>query len=97
MSTCNQCGKETGDDSTPTCVSCVSSKKIVAGILAILLGGFGIHKFYLGMPGAGLFQFLLSWICGIGAIIGIIEGVIYLTCDDRTFYETYIVGKRNWF
>lgn len=77
-------------------MSNVSEKKIVAGILALLLGGLGIHKFYLGRNGAGIIMLLLCW-TGIPHIIGIIEGLIYLTKSDSSFYAEYIVGTEDWF
>ena len=73
------------------------NKKIVAGLLAIILGGLGIHKFILGYIKEGIFQFLLSFLCGLGALIGLIEGIIYLTKTDEEFYQTYQVGKKGWF
>ncbi|MCR4033151.1 MULTISPECIES: TM2 domain-containing protein [Flavobacterium] len=73
------------------------NKKIVAGILAILLGYLGIHKFYLGYTKEGLIQLLLGLMLGLGGIIGIIEGVIYLTKSDDDFYQTYQKGYRGWF
>jgi TM2 domain-containing membrane protein YozV len=73
-----------------------AEKKIVAGVLAILLGSLGIHKFYLGYTQAGIIQILLSFLCGIGGIIGIIEGVIYLTKSDADFVATYVNGKKQW-
>lgn len=75
----------------------VESKRIVAGIFGILLGGLGIHKFYLGYVGAGIIQIILSMVCGIGAIIALIEGIIYLTKSDEEFIQTYQVGQRQWF
>lgn len=77
-------------------------EKIVAGILAILLGGLGIHKFYLGYTKAGLIMLLVSIIsCGIGApvmeIIGIIEGILYLVKSDEEFDEIYVVNEKQWF
>jgi hypothetical protein len=30
-------------------------------------------------------------------ILGIIEGIIYLTKSDEEFYQTYQVGKKAWF
>jgi TM2 domain-containing membrane protein YozV len=74
-----------------------AEKKIPAGILAILLGGLGIHKFYLGYTTAGIIQLLLGLCFGIGAIIGIVEGIIYLTKNDEEFYNTYIAGQKPWF
>jgi len=73
------------------------NKKIVSGILAILLGYLGIHKFYLGYTKEGLIQLLLGLLFGIGGLIGIIEGIIYLTKTDEDFYQTYQVGKKGWF
>jgi TM2 domain-containing membrane protein YozV len=73
-----------------------AEKKIVAGILGILLGGLGIHKFYLGYIKEGIIQILLSFVC-VGGIIGLIEGIIYLTKSDEDFVNTYITNKRGWF
>ena len=73
-----------------------AEKKLVAGILAILLGGFGVHKFYLGYTKEGVIQLLLSLVC-IGGILGIIEGIIYLTKTDAEFVATYVNGRKGWF
>lgn len=79
-----------------------ANKKLVAGILAIVLGSLGIHKFYLGMTTPGIIMLLVSLLtCGFGApvmhIIGIIEGILYLTKSNEEFYKTYIVEKKGWF
>ena len=74
-----------------------AEKKIPAGILGILLGGLGIHKFYLGYTKEGVIQLILGLLCGIGAIIGLIEGIIYLTKSDEEFVNTYITNKKAWF
>ena len=47
-----------------------AEKKIVAGILAILLGALGIHKFYLGYTKEGVIQLILGLFC-IGGVIGL--------------------------
>jgi TM2 domain-containing membrane protein YozV len=73
------------------------NKKVVAGILAILLGGLGIHKFILGYTKEGIIQLILGFLCGVGFVIGLIEGIIYLTKTDEEFYQTYQVGKKGWF
>lgn len=80
----------------------VAQKKLVAGILAIILGYLGIHKFILGYTVQGIIMLLVSLLtCGFAAsiiwIIALIEGIIYLTMPDEKFYETYIVNKRGWF
>ena len=73
------------------------TKKVAAGVLAILLGGLGIHKFYLGYTVAGIIQLCLSFLCGIGGLIGLIEGIIYLVKSDDEFEQTYILNQREWF
>jgi len=74
-----------------------ADKKIIAGILAILVGGFGVHKFILGYTNEGIIQLVLGLCFGIGGIIGIIEGIIYLTKSDEEFVRTYIQGRKGWF
>jgi TM2 domain-containing membrane protein YozV len=74
-----------------------AEKKVVAGILGILLGSLGIHKFYLGYTKEGVIQILLSLLCGLGGLIGLIEGIMYLTKSDEEFVATYITGKKGWF
>lgn len=64
--------------------------KTTAGILAILLGGIGAHKFYLGQTGMGILYLLLSWTF-IPAIVGFVEGIIYLTTNDHNFQTKYHV------
>ncbi|WP_347051177.1 TM2 domain-containing protein [Flavobacterium olei] len=74
------------------------NKKVVAGILGIVLGCFGAHKFYLGYQKEGIIQLIVSVVtCGLGGIIGFVEGIIYLTKSDDEFYQTYQVGKKPWF
>jgi TM2 domain-containing membrane protein YozV len=80
----------------------VSSMKILAGVLGIVLGPLGIHKFVLGYTGAGLVMLLVSVLslgilAPIMGIIGLIEGIVYLTCPNQRFYDTYMVGEKKWF
>jgi hypothetical protein len=58
--------------------------RVTAGLFALLLGGLGVHKFYLNKAGMGVLYLLLSWTF-VPAIIALIEGIIYLTQDDATF------------
>lgn len=86
------------------------NKKILAGILAIFVGWAGIHKFILGYQKEGVIMLVVSVIgfvltcIGVGVflvwatgLIGLIEGIIYLTKSDEEFYNTYQVGRRPWF
>ena len=70
-------------------------KKIIAAVLAILLGSFGLHKFYLGYVVAGVIQLVLSFFLGIGGIIGLIEGILYLLKTDDEFESAYINGDKS--
>ena len=79
-----------------------SKSKIAAGLFAILLGPLGIHKFYLGYTTAGVIMLLVSLLTlGLGAIvmqiIGLIEGILYLTKTDEEFYAIYVQGEKAWF
>ncbi len=72
--------------------------KLVAGLLALLIGGLGIHKFYLGYTNAGVIQIVATiFTCGLAAIIPFIEGIIYLTKTDAEFEAIYVIGTREWF
>ncbi|MCS6812518.1 MAG: TM2 domain-containing protein [Cyanobacteria bacterium] len=79
----------------------INSKKTVAGICGILVGAFGVHKFILGYTTEGIIMIAVSLLtCGIGAtvmsILGIIEGITYLTKSDEEFANTYINNKKGW-
>jgi TM2 domain-containing membrane protein YozV len=79
-----------------------ASKKVPAGVCGILLGAIGVHKFVLGYTAQGLIMLLTTlFTCGfagiIWGIIGLIEGIIYLTKSDDEFVATYVVGKKGWF
>ena len=63
--------------------------RMVAGIFAILLGTFGIHKFYLNDMGMGVLYLLFFW-SGIPSLVGLIEGILYLTATDEEFQEKYV-------
>lgn len=72
------------------------SKRILCGILAIVLGGLGLHRFMLGDTTGGIIRILLSCVM-VGGIIGLVEGIIYLTKTDEEFIDTYQIGKKAWF
>jgi TM2 domain-containing membrane protein YozV len=101
--------KETAKEFTESAKETFQStdnKKILAGILGILLGAFGVHKFILGYNKEGIIMLaativlgvvtcgMFAWVVGV---VGLIEGIIYLTKTDADFYNTYQVGKKPWF
>ncbi len=57
--------------------------------ISVFLGGLGIHKFYLNDTSAGILYLCFSW-TGIPEIVGILEGIIYLTTSDEEFHERYV-------
>lgn len=71
----------------------VTKSKTTAGILAILLGAFGIHKFYLGRWGLGIIYLLFFWTY-IPAVIGLIEGIVYLVSNPNQFARKHDPGFR---
>jgi len=80
--------------------------RVVAGVLGILLGSLGIHKFYLGYRNEGLIMLLVSIIGGCitfgiapaaMAVIGIVEGVIYLMKSQPEFEQIYVFARKGWF
>ena len=82
------------------------SKRVLAGILGIILGPLGIHKFILGYTKEGIITLIITFIlgiitCGIATwamgIITLIEGIIYLTKSDEEFLYTYQLNKKPWF
>jgi TM2 domain-containing membrane protein YozV len=84
---CQVCGAESNPNAL-FCIKCgarlgsqLLRSKIVAGVLGIVLGGFGVHRFYLGYTGIGIIQLIVTIItCGVGALWGFIEGILIL-CD----------------
>jgi TM2 domain-containing membrane protein YozV len=80
---CPKCGVR-----QPVIASAEGKNRVTAGVLGILLGGFGIHKFYLGKIGWGIIYLVFFWTC-IPAIIGLIEGIKYLAMSDYEYAAKY--------
>ena len=80
----------------------ISNKKLAAGLTGIFLGAFGVHKFILGYTKPEVIMLVVSLLtCGVGyfvfQVIGIIEGVIYLTKSNAEFETEYLDGQKDWF
>ena len=79
--------------------------RILAALLAFVLGGIGIHKFYLGKTTAGVLMLLggtVGWITfgfvpALVYLIAFIEFIIYLLKTDGDFHRDYVVGNKSWF
>ena len=79
-----------------------ADKKVPAGILGILLGSLGIHKFILGYTTEGVIMLLVTVLScfvlsPVTHIIGIVERIVYLTKSDEEFVRTYMQRKKGWF
>ncbi|MGE5673277.1 MAG: NINE protein [Mycobacterium leprae] len=89
---CQVCmNKVNGKILCDTCASkssAISQRRLIAAILGIVVGGLGIHKFYLGRVGQGILYILFCW-TGIPSLIGLIEGILYLVWTDEQFAEKY--------
>ncbi len=72
----------------PSQIAVSSKNKTTAGIFALVLGGLGIHRFYLGQPGVGLLYILFCWTL-IPAVIALVEGIQLLTMQDAEFAKRY--------
>ena len=95
---CANCGNEVSPDAA-VCLNCgfaiakqpsgdLEDKKITAGILALLLGGFGVHNFYLGETKKGILKILIAW-TGVSAIIALIDAI-------KIFSNKYEVNHDKW-
>jgi len=81
---CPHCGAQNNSTVSPTS----PKSRIAAALLAFFLGGFGVHKFYLGRIGQGFLYLIFFWTF-IPAFIAFIEFIIYLCESDETFARKY--------
>jgi TM2 domain-containing membrane protein YozV len=84
----------------------ISNKKLAAGLTGIFLGAFGVHKFILGYTKPAVIMLAVSLAggvvtCGIASfvmyVIGLVEGIIYLTKTNEEFRAMYIDAEKDWF
>jgi len=62
--------------------------KTAAGLLALFLGFFGVHRFYLGQPGLGFVYLLFCWF-PIMWMIAVIDAILLFTMDEEVFDVKY--------
>ena len=70
---------------------------LIALVVGFFFGGWGIHRFLMGDTKGGIIRCVLNLACGIGALITMIEGILYLLKSDEDFHQQYIVEKKAWF
>ncbi len=83
---CMQCGIALN---TPMYNAKSGKSKVAAGLLAIFLGAFGVHNFYLGYTGKAVAQLLITLLtCGMGSVVSgiwaFVEGIMILTGSINT-------------
>jgi TM2 domain-containing membrane protein YozV/cold shock CspA family protein len=83
--------------------SVYEKNRIIAAVLALFLGHWGVHKFYLGKTNAGIIMLIcgtVGWVLIlpglINSLIALIECIIYLIKSDQEFYRDYVIGDRTW-
>jgi TM2 domain-containing membrane protein YozV len=95
MKYCVGCGGQL-HKSAKVCPSCGAQQagmvgqksRVTAALLAFFLGGFGVHRFYLGSIGLGILYLVFFWTF-VPAVIAFIEFIIYLTMSDEAFAAKY--------
>lgn len=92
---CRGCGQQI-HFSAPACPHCgaiqvfapgtsdAQKSRVTTGVLALLLGGLGLHKFYTGAWGWGIVYIVLCWTF-VPGIVALVEGIRYLTLSDAEF------------
>jgi TM2 domain-containing membrane protein YozV len=84
----------------------ISNRKLAAGLTGVFLGAFGMHKFVLGYTKPAIIMLVVSLAggvvtCGLASfvmgVIGLIEGIIYLTKTTAEFEAEYLDAQKDWF
>lgn len=91
---CRGCGKEIHETAS-ACPHCGAKQRVegeksktTAALFALLLGGFGVHKFYLGRTGLGILYLMFCWTF-IPALIALIESISLFSMSDQRFNAEY--------
>ena len=86
---CPKCGvRQPGQGNGLGTTTASGKNRVTAALFALLLGGLGVHKFYLGKPVQGILYLVFCWTF-VPAIIGLVEGILLLTKSDAAFAADY--------
>ena len=100
ISFCPQCGTAVANKNPgmnpnpqqpiPVNAQAIQKSRVVAGLLGIFLGGWGIHNFYLGYNSKAIWQILATiFTFGLGALWGFVEGIMILCGSINTDGDGY--------
>ncbi len=91
---CPNCGETV---SAPSKSTVDAKDKTTAGLLAIFLGGIGIHYFYLGKTTAGILTIVITLCsCYLWGVLMFIQGIMMLVMDDDTFQAKYVNNEKTF-
>ncbi len=81
---CSNCGSSVNGEASKANTTTTTGKepksRVAAGLLGLLLGGFGAHNFYLGFTNRAIIQLVLTFLsCGLASLWGFIEGILILS------------------
>ena len=83
---------------TPPDLPPQESKRVLCGVMGLLLGSPGIHRVVLGDATGGILRLVITVVPGgLCIVIGLIAALIYLTKSDADFVRIYEVEKKAWF
>lgn len=86
-------GDPYGDRNNPFDEGPEGKSRGVAALLAIILGGLGVHYFYLGKVGAGLLTILLTFVtCGLWQVRTLIQGILMFCMTNEEFRRKYVLN-----
>ena len=85
---CPKCGVRQMSSSALGATSPNGKSRIAAALFAFFLGGFGVHKFYLGKVGMGLLYLIFFWTL-IPAVVAFIEFILLLVMSDDEFNRKF--------
>jgi TM2 domain-containing membrane protein YozV len=70
---------------------------VVAGVLALILGGFGVHYFYMGKTTAGFLAILLTLVtCSVWELVVLVQAIMMLCMSQAEFEQKYVLTSATF-
>ena len=87
---CSQCGANQTENNASSPKDQIGGQdKILIILLCFFLGGLGVHNFLMGETKKGVTRIILSFICGIGGIIALIDFI-------KLLVDSYVVDPEKY-